>query len=195
MYDAEHFSKVVQNAIHVRSLIQFHMDTEWQLPYKIDEISVLWKFKGTLEAFTEWCVAQQVEHFNAKVLDRCYRNEIGLRSTWFDVQFEFLRLPTHPWRIEAMAVLKGRAPLHEAQLRERGEGCVMHASFKVPDEEALKEAYQNLAKTGFVNIAEYRNSYGLFSYWQGAGFTWIKPRVNLRDQAQQTTLAEEPGAS
>lgn len=109
----------------------------------------------------------------------------------FDVRFEFYRgvldEPEHrelPWRVEAMAVLGGFAPLHSEPM-----GRVVHASYKLSDAGEYDMELARLRKLGMTPVAYYANSYGQFSYWTDAGLPYsageapilLKPRVNLRD--------------
>jgi hypothetical protein len=111
----------------------------------------------------------------------------------FDVRFEFLRLPLtgsregfRDWRIEAMCVLDGNAPLHSQHIERFGDPCIVHASFKLDDEGEYAKAKAELSEFGFPFCAEYSNSYGRFSYWN-AGRYYLKPRVNLRDPREVRT--------
>lgn len=152
------------------------------LYHDIDEISLLFGSEQELEQFLA-LAEPHVDHFNSVPRDRMWRDD-GEEEQWFDVRFEFLRIPTYMWRIEAMCVLDGSAPLHAQKLRDRGRGCVVHASYKLPDE-ATYYAHKSIVKdvSGRTADAEYHNSYGRFSYWNVLGGRfYLKPRVNLRDQ-------------
>lgn len=159
----------------------------------IDEVSLLFGTVEELEAFVEWAKQHpSLEHFNATedTMDREDKDQS------FRVRFEFIR-PTDltkdyaPWRIEAMCVLEGIAPIHETVLQEHGSGAVVHLSWKHTSEEIyesyLRRDVQQMMKNkpGVVTgnpdhfVGAYRNSYGRFSYWGRRPF--LKPRVNLRD--------------
>lgn len=143
----------------------------------IDEVSVLFSQEVELVSF---CMAMRnlglATHFNSVRRDTMVRQDGSGNS--FDVRFEFLKPRSSNWRIEAMCVLSGTAPLHSQMLRTEGDGCVVHASFKCAGMEEYEAQKVELADKTHI-AAEYRNSYGLFSYW-GYGPYW-KPRVNLRD--------------
>lgn len=106
----------------------------------------------------------------------------------FMVRFEFFRPRDNgvglPWRVEAMSVLDGFAPLHGDPL-----GRVVHASYKCHSDQTYEHDMKKLDEWGMTRIADYRNSYGKFSYWHNPEFPWgadekpvyLKPRVNLRD--------------
>lgn len=157
-----------------------------------DEVSLLFSKPAELEDFKEWAVAQGLEHFNSVQRDQMVRQD---KAQAFGVRFEFLRLPNRPWRIEAMCILEGCAPLHEEALRRSGEGCVVHLSYKCRDLQTYQEHVRSLWDEGRIKKAEYRNSYGMFSYWVPTGSElrpFLKPRVNLRDSADPTRpLADE----
>lgn len=178
------FGELTTRAVTTLSLMQFAFDTELFLPHRIDEISLLFKHQGQLERYAEWLVAKGGEHFNARVLDRMFREKQQAETAemWFDVQFEFMHLPGHQtWRIEAMTVTDGHAPLHEHALAGSGGPCVFHASFKADGPEAYAVAERQLAKARLRRLYGYRNAYGRFSYWQGLRNVYVKPRINTRD--------------
>lgn len=147
-------------------------------PYEVDEISVLFADPDRLQAFVEYCKEQGIEHFNRVDSDRMVRID---GPGQFDVRFEFLRFPTLGWRIEAMCVLDGQAPLHEAHLDRLGDGCIVHASYKLPEVEAYRAHRRYLSDKGAILAGEYENSYGRFAYWGSGHNPYMKPRVNLRD--------------
>jgi hypothetical protein len=158
---------------------------EMGLPPFIDEISLLFATQADLLAFRDAAVAIGADNFNSVTKDLMRRED---EAGDFHVRFEFLRISL-TWRIEAMAVMWGTAPLHQAMLRETGGGCVMHASYKLPSEEMYFEHIGALAQYPETFRASYRNSYGRFSYWKFEDLPYFKPRVNLRDRP----LAEESG--
>lgn len=173
------YAQSIRRAVHVQSNTQFRFDTDLLLPYKVDEVSILWRTLNELRDFAKWAADQGVDVFNGHVLDTMFRQD---QPGHFRVAFEFMRLPGHEWRIEAMNAGNGSSPLHTRMLQQKNNGAIMHASFKVPDEDAYKEAVERLAAAGLQFGAQYRNTYGAFSYWSGLGNVWIKPRVNLRDR-------------
>lgn len=148
--------------------------------YRIDEVALLLENEAELEAFVRWARdVAGMDHFDSVPVDRMERQD---NVSAFDVRFEFLRLPETDWRIEAMCVLDGDAPLHRKQLQLLGNCSVVHASFKVADEDAYWDSFDWLAEAGFVKMAEYANTYGWFSYWEHLeALFYIKPRVNRRD--------------
>lgn len=151
--------------------------------YEMDEVSLLFSNETELARFVLSAKTKGgMEHFNSVPRDTMVRQD-GTGEQ-FDVRFEFLRMPEAAWRIEAMCLLGGTAPLHSQMLRTEGEGCVVHASFKCKDEKDYERVKAELG-SGLLLGAEYRNSYGLFSYW-GYGPYW-KPRVNLRDSVAVQT--------
>jgi hypothetical protein len=150
------------------------------IPTPIDEISLLFKYQHELLQFRDEAIALGAFHFNSVVRDRMDREDVAHSN--FDVRFEFLRIEDD-WRIEAMCPMWGTYPLHAAELRKNGSGCVMHASYKLPTEEDYFVHIGGLDSTLSFG-ASYRNSYGRFSYWSDpvSKFPWFKPRVNLRDK-------------
>jgi hypothetical protein len=152
------------------------------LPWRIDEVSLLFGEQRQLDQFTHQAVASGMSHFNSVKRDRMTRMDpghdpVGVDPEAFDVRFEFFKWPDCEWRIEAMVVLDGTAPLHEQHLEKYGDGCVVHASFKCPDRQSYESVW---SRSEMEFFAEYRNSYGIFSYWVGGDY-YFKPRVNLRD--------------
>lgn len=167
---------------------QFSLDTELFLKATADETSLLFATPEELDGFKLWAIQSGLECFNTVDRDRMVRLDKGA-TEGFDVRFEFMRLPGAAggdWRIEAMCVLGGQAPLHEEHLAAHGTGKPVHVSFKCEDENRYRVMKRTMADDGFQSIpfhAEYQNSYGRFSYW-GVGPWYLKPRVNLRDAAQ-----------
>lgn len=116
----------------------------------------------------------------------------------FKVRFEFFRGQLDetehralPWRVEAMTVLDGMAPLHADP-----NGRVVHASYKLGSLRDYTNELGRLEKEfGLKPVAHYRNAYGRFSYWENGDFPWggsgsdkgilLKPRVNLRDATRR----------
>jgi len=181
------FARMTAQAVQTHSKAQFTMDTDWMLPYKIDEISILFRYPGAMQRYVDWLKLKGGSHFNAHILDRMARTDLtGNHQAppspqHFDVQFEFLRVPGDPdWRIEAMNVRSGKAPLHEALLAKK-EMAVAHASFKLDGFPAYRAACLSMGAAGLRQVAAYRNSYGVFSYWSGLSSFYLKPRLNLRD--------------
>lgn len=179
------FEESLAEAAEAQRVMQYQFDTQLILPYHIDEVSLLFRTPERLMAFAAWAEAQGVEWFNRNVYDRMVRQD---QTQTFDVHFEFMRIPGADWRIEAMCY-HGAAPLHARQLDQRGNGCVMHASFKAQDHAALTVAHDRLLSEHLAPQAAYRNSYGAFSYWGPWMGMWIKPRVNERDSSVAPTLA------
>lgn len=183
------FEEVVRMAATAYQRMQYQFDTQLILPYQVDEIAVLFRTEERLVAFAEWARSVGIDVFNAHVLDTMYRQDAKEK---FDIHFEFMRLVDAPFRIEAMCY-KGKAPLHMDQLNRYGDGCVMHASFKVQTMQELTAAHDRLLaleRLTYTPRAMYRNTYGAFSYWGPWSAMWIKPRINLRD----TVVADETSA-
>lgn len=194
---------LLRRASDARALAQVQMVESGRGAYKIDEVSLLFRWPDELDRFVGGAVVAGAEHFNSVESDTMIRRGV---SEGFIVRFEFLRMPEASWRIEAMLVIAGQAPLHQERLRRHGTGCVVHASFKCEDTDAYTRARARLARPParlvkpMRELAEYRNSYGVFSYWQTEyGIQkeqpYFKPRVNLRDVAPDTLpVAPEPSA-
>lgn len=158
------------------------------LDVTIDEVSLLFATQEQLDNFVKVATKLGMEHFNG-VSDTLDRLDDG---GCFGVRFEFLRWPESDWRIEAMCIagsVEGTdlsiAPLHSAALDKAGSAPVLiHASFKLPTLDVY-EAYRDRMDRMFAAVggrrAEYRNTYGQFSYFGGGTSWYYKPRVNLRD--------------
>lgn len=183
MYDPQFYQDKLTQAERALRWSRDHMAAnDLGESYRIDEIALLWENAAELDSFATWArEVAHLEHFDRVDADKMER--LDQRSR-FDVRFEFLRLPGTDWRIEAMCVLDGDAPLHARHLKLLGNGCVVHASFKVGDDDAYWDSFDWLNEAGFVKLAEYGNSYGWFSYWDSLeGLHYFKPRVNRRDVA------------
>ncbi len=197
----------VRAASTALSLTSYMGFSELHLPSDADEVSLLFATPKELEGFRRWAISEGgMDNFASVKEDVC----VCLDADWrepvlsekavpedvesFAVRFEFLRLPAAQWRIEAMCVLAGEAPLHEAWLENFGSGVVVHVSYKLP----TRADYDQHLRQGLhgsqwpdepVLRASYANSYGRFAYYQHDNFhdnvdrqEWfLKPRVNERD--------------
>lgn len=151
-----------------------------------DEIAIVFPTPNSLTEFVEKVTYEsgvhRLEHFNSVQRDLMARQD---SPQTFNVRFEFLRRRNDllNWRIEAMCVLDGVAPLHEAALEESGgRPVVIHASYKLASLAEYEEEKKRLADLdGREMAAEYVNSYGMFSYFDFGLPFFMKPRVNLRD--------------
>lgn len=194
--------RICSEAIGLTSILN---RTRLHLPGRPDEVSLLFATPEELEEFRLWSVKDiSMDNFARVESDVCFLTSSDWREVVtseyvtpmdteaFVVRFEFLRVPGADWRIEAMCVLDGKAPLHEAWLEKYGSGCVVHVSYKC----ASRAQYAYHCATGPQSRywasqpawrASYANSYGRFSYYQHdafnyGGVSWLlKPRVNERD--------------
>lgn len=183
------FQAMVERAEHAQLVTEHRMNTELLMPCHIDETSLLFAKPAELNEFVLWASVNGWEHFNRVLNDRMKLTSSGplVRSlvgdnlmgqgSEFAVRFEFLRKPDSNWRIEAMCAVGGYAPLHEEKLKELGTGCVVHASYKPAHYDESKEALKECSEF----MAEYINSYGVFSYWS-FGSWYVKPRMSFLDQ-------------
>lgn len=152
----------------------------------VDEVALLFHSSVALDAFLK-AIPGGVENFNSVPCDVMKRQDQGGS---FQVRFEFLRfvdahplrfLTDAPWRIEAMCVLEGDAPLHRQKIAMSEElPVIVHWSYKLPTLESYQGAVRAHRLQGPMR-AEYSNSYGMFSYFGNNGAPYMKPRVNLRD--------------
>lgn len=158
--------------------INFSLSCEG-IPAKVDEMAILFATQAELAEFVRTAQTQGVDRFNHVPSDLMLRMDTEQE---FMVRFEFLRtMANAPWRVEAMTVLGGMAPLHAMALsRNEGQPCIIHASYKLP---SLDEYERHKRLLGMENMrAEYTNSYGRFAYFDVAPhMPFIKPRVNMRD--------------
>lgn len=152
---------------------------------EIDEMAFVFATPKELDRFV---LDAKAENFNSVKSDQMVRQD---RQQSFEVRFEFLQGSKVPFRIEAMCVLSGDAPLHARHLHVHGSGSLVHASWKCGWQEMYDAEKERMRPCSFFQ-AEYRNSYGMFSYWKmredvrsrGAlGPLFLKPRVNLRDSS------------
>jgi hypothetical protein len=148
-----------------------------------DEIAVCFGDKQELRKFVKEAIDDYaLEHFNSVQRDTMKRQD---KRGKFDVRFEFLRIPGRKWRIEAMCILDGEAPLHERRLAaNEGAPFIIHLSYKLGSLDEYQKEVRQLwhLGPGWHREAEYMNSYGMFSYFKMKGDPmFLKPRVNLRD--------------
>jgi hypothetical protein len=150
-----------------------------------DEVSLLFADEEKLVDFQHECYRNGIVHFNSVHRDTMVRTD--RQGERFVVRFEFFRLIHRPWRIEAMCIIDGDAPLHEESIATNGNGAPFHLSYKLPTLDSYEEQRNVLHDQGKMTLAaEYENSYGRMSYWSNDGDRgpYIKPRVNLRDTPQ-----------
>jgi hypothetical protein len=148
----------------------------------IDEMSIYFRNEAWLDELVRTCEQTgHVDHFNSttdivqQMIDGKYTED----SASFGVRFEFLQHDKLDYRCEAMYIKDGWSPVHNV-LRD---GDIAHASFKCQDTADYSMVCLELVGKGYKQLAEFRNGYGLFSYFvtEFAGPPYIKPRVNLRD--------------
>lgn len=171
--DQNKFPELLGRATSIQRHMDYEADVQLGLRVQVDEVAILFKDSAVLSDFVAWCVREGVDNFNSVERDTMRRQDTDGQ---FDVRFEFLRIPGMDWRIEAMCVLDGMAPLHDSQ----ADGSIIHASYKLEDAWAYANHQTKLNGGLIKRQAEYVNSYGRFSYW-GPGAPYLKPRVNLRD--------------
>lgn len=118
----------------------------------------------------------------------------------YEVQYDFFSTDLAV-RLELLRLRGGYSPLHDLYRREgRASGVnaeVVHVSFKVPDEEALRLVYREMAERGWMLGQDCASRYGRFGYWRKPNeegpLLWLKPRVNLRDVVGPTEEPERQG--
>lgn len=108
-------------------------------------------------------------------------------SSRYEVVYDFFTTGVEGVRLELLTIVAGLSPLHSMfEVSDRDtDASVVHASFKVPDEEVYRLTLDRLQRQGWMCGQYCESSYGLFSYWRHPSDTesvlWLKPRVNLRD--------------
>lgn len=160
-----------------------------------DEVSVLFGYEESLDSFV-FDAKMKGLWFNSSTeqqvsTDRS--NEVIGRKDDYDTRYEFIHpYRGAPWRIEAMYVIESpymaepSSPLHYNLINTYGSPCIAHVSWKLPTEDEYNNEVEMLKNRGHTMFGEYRNGYGLFSYWnplltEGGNQFFLKPRVNLRD--------------
>lgn len=102
----------------------------------------------------------------------------------YETEYHFVQV-SEDLRIEAMYIRDGIAPLHDAHSLSYAVDqawCMVHASFKTKTTDDYALAQINLNdRAGLSLRREYKNGYGIFSYWAGIPAIYVKPRLNLRD--------------
>ena len=145
----------------------------------IDEMSLLFHDKTSFEFALEEATTLGWEQFNTSIeVLTCTSHSAPQFRKYTHVYFSFWRKDGVPYRIEAMTYTPGNGglPLHDhALLVSEGRPVIIHASFKPRDYDDF------ISHQPGQPTLEYRNDYGKFSYW-GRQATYLKPRVNLRDQ-------------
>lgn len=161
-------------------VVEFQAAEPCPVPYSIDEYSVLFGNRVDLDVFVARGKTFGMERFN-------YTDDLMRRTDveeTFEVHFDFLQLPAKSWRIEAMHVASGVAPLHATASQGIDNYCgVFHASYKLENLDAYNAELHRLYRAGYEPRAQYQNSYGVFSYWKiEPHLPYFKPRANLRDR-------------
>lgn len=150
--------------------------------YIIDEMALLFPDEVGLARWVKRVVSRDGYHLFNVAMDKVNTHPIPSN---YDVSYWFISTP-FDYRLELMTIEKGYSPLHSAiDVCPVPEQVVipMHASFKVPDEEAYASANATLLRNGWECAQKCASTYGTFSYWTEEKFDgwFIKPRVNLRD--------------
>lgn len=189
MEATEHIA-LMAAAIHTYNGFGFDHSVMQMKQFPIDEVAILFADEAQLDEWLGFAEKDHMLRHDRTEHDTMHRNDTRRAQAW-RVRFEFLQVTLHAdaptWRIEAMVVLGGRAPLHQAMLAAtEGRPAIIHASYKLPGVDAYHEEVQRLMSNGMTMQAGYTNSYGVFSYWNsgdGAPVTnvYLKPRINLRD--------------
>lgn len=173
------YNQIIKTLTGAYRRTQAQLDLVWQQGIKIDEMSILFIDRDALHDFVRKYPGL---NFNSVPEDKMVGTFPDGTEQTFRVMFEFLQKPDVPYRIEAMSVLGGHAPLHQDRLVV-ARWSVFHASFKCDTVEEYELWLRKLEQGGSELHATYENSYGKFSYWTDPtlGRMYLKPRVNLRD--------------
>lgn len=105
----------------------------------------------------------------------------------YEVSYDFFTTGVEGVRLELLTIGAGMSPLHSMfEMSDRDtDASVVHASFKVVDEDVYRMTTAHLQSEGWMCGQYCESSYGLFSYWRHPSdvesVLWLKPRVNLRD--------------
>jgi hypothetical protein len=166
---------------------------ELGLDYAIDEVAILLpedpkENQDWLERMLDRVGTEGVTYFNRSVS----RVVVHCLPSVYDVTYHFFTTAIAGVRLELMRLGNGHSPLHSLyNLREDGrgrEGAVVHASFKVSNEPEYRNVTRYMQGLGWACGQDCSSDYGLFSYWRQPGdqesLLWLKPRVNLRDEAK-----------
>lgn len=143
----------------------------------IDEMSIYFQHVDIMQDMIDAAVQSGVvEHFNT-VKDHV--RQLPDELIGFDVWFEFLQEEDQDYRVELMKVVKGFSVVHD----EMDDGDIPHASFKCTDKADYSMCCLMLQNKGLRQLAEFKNTYGIFSYWadEFALPPFIKPRVKLQE--------------
>lgn len=168
--------------------------------HKIDEVALLAP-QGTEgdDWFTSmlWRVGKRgITYFN-QTDDKV--QAIPLPSQ-YDVRYDFFTTELGV-RLELLRLRGGISPLHELYLNHpaaqgsAGYAPIVHASWKVDDEDTYTGVTRLLFEAGWVMGQGCTSAYGKFSYWRNplddGPMVWLKPRVNLRDSQPQLDDLDE----
>lgn len=157
--------------------------------YQVDEVALCFPDREVLAVFLSLAVQRGWVLFNYA--------EDSVRSRpipgAYEVEYWFMSSQERQYRLELMVVSEGFSPFHasilEAASHVNAPLSLAHASFKVPDEEALAAVGIRLRKSDFEAAQHCESTYGRFSYYmapQARALAVLKPRVNLRDNEAAT---------
>jgi hypothetical protein len=116
----------------------------------------------------------------------------------YEVRYDFFSTDVGV-RLELLRLRGGYSPLHDLYRRDGRASShsadVVHVSFSVADEAALKRTYAEMAEKGWMLGQDCSSRYGRFGYWtkpdEGGPLLWLKPRTNLRDVPKERGGPEE----
>ena len=172
----------------------------------IDEVAVMLpRGHFFLEQMIRDLEFQGWDHFNSAA-DLVLANPFGTR---YVVEYNFLRHPVHPWRLELMQMgtaedgNTGFSPLHQA-LWPNGQEPTWtdHATFPIPHlsfkphpdlvkemgaRKAVRQAIDTVSVHGAIIAQACQSTYGEFWYLSPTDALrqlYLKPRINLRDAGE-----------
>lgn len=186
------------------------VDQKWQLMNEevrglfgaertVDEMAVYFPNRDLLVTFMAQAVQRGWRLFNFAEDNVVTRPIIGT----YAVEYWFMEHEDHDYRLELMTIPEGFSPYHaslfEACRLHSAPASIVHASFKVPDEESYGAAVVGLRKADYELAQHCESTYGRFSYFvryeADNARPALKPRLNMRDASTQEKMDSGPKGS
>jgi hypothetical protein len=183
------------------------VDEKWQLMNEevrglfgaertIDEMAVYFPDRELLVTFMAQAAQRGWQLFNFAEDNVVTRPIIGT----YAVEYWFMESPNLPYRLELMTIPDGFSPYHaslfEACRLHHAPASIVHASFKVPDEESYGAAVVGLRKAEYELAQHCESTYGRFSYFvrydADNARPALKPRLNMRDASEADKMNHDP---
>lgn len=158
----------------------------------VDEMAVYFPDRDLLVTFMAQAAQRGWRLFNFAEDNVVTRPIIGT----YAVEYWFMEHEDYDYRLELMTIPEGFSPYHASLLEacrlHHAPASIVHASFKVLDEESYGAAVVGLRKAEYELAQHCESTYGRFSYFvryeADLARPALKPRLNVRDASTEDKM-------